>query len=96
MLVILPFSVFTRSKRDAPPLAPQGEEAAKTLGVRMHFSRGSMDRSKKDGGLPPDSVVQTVDEIMRDSVDLIHRYHDPSFQSMRRIALAPCSLPDRL
>ncbi|MCI9001621.1 MAG: 8-oxoguanine deaminase [Oscillibacter sp.] len=66
-------------------------EAAKTLGVRMHFSRGSMDRSKKDGGLPPDSVVQTVDEIMRDSVDLIQRYHDPSFQSMRRIALAPCS-----
>ncbi|MCI6174405.1 MAG: amidohydrolase family protein, partial [Clostridiales bacterium] len=38
-------------------------EAACTLGCRMHFSRGSMDRSKKDGGLPPDSVVQTVDEI---------------------------------
>lgn len=66
-------------------------EAAKALGVRMHFSRGSMDRSKKDGGLPPDSVVQTVDEIMKDSVDLIQRYHDPSFQSMRRVALAPCS-----
>ena len=35
-------------------------EATRTLGVRMHFSRGSMDRSKKDGGLPPDSVVQTM------------------------------------
>lgn len=66
-------------------------EAAKTLGVRMHFSRGSMDRSRRDGGLPPDSVVQTVDEIMRDSVDLIGKYHDPSFGSMRRLALAPCS-----
>lgn len=66
-------------------------EAAKTLGIRMHFSRGSMDRSKKDGGLPPDSVVQTVDEILKDSVNLIQRYHDDSFQSMRRIALAPCS-----
>lgn len=65
--------------------------AAETLGVRMHFSRGSMDRSKRDGGLPPDSVVQTVDEIMRDSVDLIGKYHDPSFGSMRRLALAPCS-----
>lgn len=65
--------------------------AAETLGVRMHFSRGSMDLSRKDGGLPPDSVVQTVDEIMRDSAKLIETYHDRSFQSMRRIALAPCS-----
>ena len=65
--------------------------AADNLGIRMHFSRGSMDRSKKDGGLPPDSVVQTVDEIIRDSVDLIGKYHDNSFQSMHRIALAPCS-----
>ena len=65
--------------------------AEEKLGVRMHFSRGSMDRSKRDGGLPPDSVVQTVDEILRDSVDLIGKYHDPSFGSMRRLALAPCS-----
>lgn len=66
-------------------------QAAKELGVRMHFSRGSMDLSKKDGGLPPDSVVQTVDEIMKDSVELIEKYQDNSFQSMNRIALAPCS-----
>lgn len=66
-------------------------DAAKTLGVRMHFSRGSMDLSKKDGGLPPDSVVQSVDEIMKDSVRLIEKYQDNSFTSMHRIALAPCS-----
>ena len=66
-------------------------QAAQELGVRMHFSRGSMDRSKKDGGLPPDSVVQTVDEIMKDSVRLIEKYEDTSFGSMKRIALAPCS-----
>lgn len=66
-------------------------EAAKQLGVRMHFSRGSMDRSKKDGGLPPDTVVQSVDEILKDSISLIETYHDPSFQSMQRVALAPCS-----
>ena len=65
--------------------------AADELGVRMHFSRGSMDLSVKDGGLPPDSVVQTVDEIMKDSEDLIARFHDPEFGSMRRLALAPCS-----
>ncbi len=66
-------------------------EAAETLGVRMHFSRGSMDRSKKDGGLPPDTVVQSIDEILRESEDLIDRFHDPSFGSMYQLALAPCS-----
>lgn len=66
-------------------------QAAETLGARMHFSRGGMDLSKKDGGLPPDSVVQSVDEIMRDSVRLIEKWQDDSFTSMHRIALAPCS-----
>ena len=65
--------------------------AADELGIRMHASRGSMDLSQKDGGLPPDSVVQTVDEILRDSVRLIETYHDPSFGAMHRVALAPCS-----
>ena len=32
--------------------------AADELGIRMYCSRGSMDLSVKDGGLPPDSVVQ--------------------------------------
>lgn len=71
-------------------LAAQAEAAA-ALGIRVHFSRGSMDLSVKDGGLPPDSVVQSVDTILKDSVEMIGRYHDPSFQSMRRVALAPCS-----
>ncbi|MCD8362092.1 MAG: 8-oxoguanine deaminase [Lachnospiraceae bacterium] len=66
-------------------------EAAKELGIRMQCSRGSMDLSVKDGGLPPDSVVQTVDEIMKDSMKLIETYHDASFGSMQQIALAPCS-----
>ena len=57
----------------------------------MYLSRGSMDLSVKDGGLPPDSVVQTVDEIMADSIRCIEKYHDPSYGSMHRVALAPCS-----
>lgn len=65
--------------------------AASELGIRMHASRGSMSLSKKDGGLPPDSVVQNVDEILRDSEYLIHKYHDNSRYSMRQVALAPCS-----
>lgn len=65
--------------------------AAQTLGIRMEVSRGSMDLSQKDGGLPPDSVVQTVTEIMEDSDRLISRYHDPAPGSMARVSLAPCS-----
>lgn len=65
--------------------------AAQTLGVRMHASRGSMDLSKKDGGLPPDSVVQTVDEILTDSRRAVERFHDGSRFSMNQVALAPCS-----
>ncbi len=66
-------------------------EAASDLGMRMVASRGSMDLSVKDGGLPPDSVVQTVDEILKDSARLIESYHDASFGSMSQIVLAPCS-----
>ena len=65
--------------------------AADELGIRMYCSRGSMDLSKKDGGLPPDSVVQTVDEILKDSVRVIETYHDTSYGAMHRVALAPCS-----
>ena len=65
--------------------------AAEELGIRMVCSRGSMDLSRKDGGLPPDSVVQTVDEIMRDSARVIEACHDASEGSMRQVVLVPCS-----
>ena len=65
--------------------------AARDLGIRMYASRGSMSLSQKDGGLPPDSVVQTVDEILRDSQRAVETYHDPSRFSMNMVALAPCS-----
>ncbi len=65
--------------------------AAVELGMRFHPTRGSMSRSQKDGGLPPDSVVQTDDEILADSERLVGLHHDPSWGAMVRIALAPCS-----
>lgn len=65
--------------------------AADTLGARMVASRGSMNLSEKDGGLPPDSVVQTTDAILRDSQAAVEKYHDPSFGAMHQVALAPCS-----
>lgn len=66
-------------------------EGGMMTGIRFHPCRGSMSLSKKDGGLPPDSVVQTEDEIIRDCQQVIERYHNPDPLSMIRIALAPCS-----
>ena len=65
--------------------------AASRAGIRFVASRGSMDLSKKDGGLPPDSVVQTIDEILADSERLVRVWHDPAPYSMRQMVLAPCS-----
>ena len=65
--------------------------AATELGVRFHPTRGSMSRSQKDGGLPPDSVVQSDEEILADSERLVALHHDRAPDAMVRIALAPCS-----
>jgi cytosine/adenosine deaminase-related metal-dependent hydrolase len=65
--------------------------AARELGMRFHPTRGSMSLSEKDGGLPPDSVVQDDDEILADSERLVDVHHDPNPGAMVRIALAPCS-----
>ena len=50
-----------------------------------------MDLSVKDGGLPPDSVVQTVDEILSDCEEAVKKFHDPNPYAMHQVALAPCS-----
>jgi cytosine/adenosine deaminase-related metal-dependent hydrolase len=65
--------------------------AAAELGMRFHPTRGSMSLSEKDGGLPPDSIVQDDDEILADSERLVGLHHDRSPDAMVRIALAPCS-----
>jgi 8-oxoguanine deaminase len=66
-------------------------EAALALGMRVTVSRGSMNRSAKDGGLPPDSVVQGEDEILADSERVLKLFHDPKPGAKIRVALAPCS-----
>ena len=77
--------------RDGGNILAADIEGAQRAGIRFHPTRGSMSLSKKDGGLPPDSVVQSEDEILDDCRRMIERYHDPEPFAMLRIALAPCS-----
>jgi cytosine/adenosine deaminase-related metal-dependent hydrolase len=66
-------------------------EAARDIGVRFHPTRGSMSLSQKDGGLPPDHVVDDDDSILAASEEAVRHHHDPAWGAMTRIALAPCS-----
>lgn len=61
------------------------------IGLRLHASRGSMSLGESKGGLPPDSLVEEEDFILKDSQRLIEEYHDPKPGAMTRIVLAPCS-----
>ena len=66
-------------------------QAASKMGVRFHAARGSMSVGESKGGLPPDSVVENEDEILKDSQRVIEQYHDASRYAMLRVVLAPCS-----
>lgn len=66
-------------------------DEARRLGIRMTVSRGSMNLSVEDGGLPPKAAVQDEDTILADSERVIGLFHDPNPGSMTQIALAPCS-----
>jgi cytosine/adenosine deaminase-related metal-dependent hydrolase len=66
-------------------------EAAARIGMRFHAARGAMSVGEKDGGLPPDDLVEAEDAILRDTQRVIEQYHDPARYAMLRVAVAPCS-----
>ena len=80
--------LFPRGLEDAVDIEV---EEARALGIRMTVTRGSMNRSQRDGGLPPDSVVQDADAILADSERVLKLFHDPKPGALVRVALAPCS-----
>ena len=65
--------------------------AAQQIGLRIQASRGSMSLGASQGGLPPDSVVDSEDSILKDSQRLIEQYHDSKPGAFVQIVLAPCS-----
>jgi cytosine/adenosine deaminase-related metal-dependent hydrolase len=65
--------------------------AAQSVGLRFHPTRGSMDLGRSKGGLPPDSVVEDIDAILSATEAAIDAHHDPSFDAMLQIGVAPCS-----
>ncbi len=50
-----------------------------------------MSLGESQGGLPPDSVCDDEDSILKDSQRLIEKYHDAKPGAMVQIVLAPCS-----
>ncbi|HSV59504.1 MAG TPA: 8-oxoguanine deaminase [Variovorax sp.] len=66
-------------------------EAATAMGMRFHAARGSMSVGRSQGGLPPDSVVESEDAILKDTQRVIETWHDPKRHAMLRVAVAPCS-----
>lgn len=66
-------------------------EAARTFGVRFTACRGSMDLGESAGGLPPDFAVEDTERALAATEQAIDHWHDPSFDSMLRVAVAPCS-----
>jgi 8-oxoguanine deaminase len=65
--------------------------AALEVGLRLQASRGSMSLGESKGGLPPDSVVDSEENILKDSQRLIEQYHDAKSGAVTQIVLAPCS-----
>ena len=77
--------------RDGGDVLKAEIDAAAGVGLRFHPTRGSMDLGRSKGGLPPDNVVEDIDAILAATEEAIDTHHDPSFGSMLRIGVAPCS-----
>jgi cytosine/adenosine deaminase-related metal-dependent hydrolase len=65
--------------------------AARELGPRLVAARGSMDLGESDGGLPPDELVEELDDVLADTERLAAELHEPGHGARVQVAVAPCS-----
>jgi cytosine/adenosine deaminase-related metal-dependent hydrolase len=65
--------------------------AARELGVRIVASRGSMDLGVSQGGLPPDELVEDIDDVLADTDRLAAELHEPGPGARVQLCVAPCS-----
>ncbi len=82
---------FAFPKSSSKQIIDREFDAAEELGVRFHAGRSCFTRGKSKGGLPPEELIETCDETLKDCDRLIEKYHDPSEFSMRQVVVAPCS-----
>ena len=66
-------------------------EAAENVGIRFYPTRGAMTLGRSKGGLPPDSVIQSPEIVLKHMRTTAEKFHDPDPMAMRRVILAPCS-----
>lgn len=74
------------------PFVESTIDAAARVGVRFHAARGSLTLGRHNGGTADPGLVQSVDEVLRHSQNLIDAFHDPDPYSMVRVDLAPCGV----
>ncbi|KQC14686.1 MAG: hydroxydechloroatrazine ethylaminohydrolase [Desulfuromonas sp. SDB] len=66
-------------------------EGARQVGIRFSPCRGAMTFGQAEGGLPPENVVQSPQQVIKDMQRVVEMFHDSDPFSMSRIILAPCS-----
>jgi cytosine/adenosine deaminase-related metal-dependent hydrolase len=66
-------------------------DAAREIGLRIVASRGSMDLGESDGGLPPDELVEELDDVLAETERLAGAFHERERGARVQVAVAPCS-----
>ncbi|MBY8850673.1 8-oxoguanine deaminase [Saccharothrix longispora] len=65
--------------------------AGRRVGIRLHAVRGSMDRGRSRGGLPPDNLVEETEAALIATEQAVNDHHDPAADALVRVAVGPCS-----